>query len=242
MSLPHYQQCAIITGASSGIGKATALAFAKAGINLVLVSRSLNKLDAVASAVRSLGAEATVVPLDLSQIESISKQMGSIAKEFAPIDILVNNAGMAYTNTLQETTLTDWQQVIDLNLTSVFQCVQGILPEMRKRKTGLIINIASIAAKTPFPEWGAYCVSKAALATYAKVLAAEERNNGIRVATVFPGAVSTPIWDTDTVNVELDRSMMLSAETVAASILQTALLPPEAVIEELTLMPSGGAL
>ena len=168
--------------------------------------------------------------------------MEKTAKEFGPIDILVNNAGIAYTNPLQETTLEDWQQVININLTSVFQCVQGILPEMRKRKAGSIINVASIAAKIPFPGWGAYCVSKAALATYAQVLAAEERNNGIRVTTVFSGAVSTPIWDTDTVKVELDRSKMLSAETVAESILQTVLLPPEAVIEELTLMPSAGAL
>ena len=242
MSLPHYRQRAIITGASSGIGKATALAFAKAGIDLILISRSLDKLDALASAVQSLGGKASVISLDLSKLESLSRQMEKIAKEFAPIDILVNNAGMAYTNSLQETTLKDWQQVINLNLTSVFQCVQGILPEMRSNKTGLIINVSSIAAKTPFPEWGAYCVSKAALAAYGKVLAAEERNNGIRVATIFPGAVSTPMWDTDTVKVELDRSMMLSAEIVAESILQTVLLPPEAVIEELTLMPSAGTL
>ena len=242
MSLPHYRQRAIITGASSGIGKATALAFAKAGMELILISRSLEKLEAVVSTIRSLGGKATSISLDLSQLGSISSQIEKIARELGPIDILINNAGIAYTNTLQDTTLEDWQQVINLNLTSVFQCVQGILPEMRNRKTGLIINVASIAAKTPFPEWGAYSVSKAALAAYAKVLAAEERNSGIRVVTIFPGAVNTPIWETETVKVDLDRSVMLTAETVAESILQTALLPPEAVIEELILMPSAGTL
>ena len=125
MSLPHYRQCAIITGASSGIGKATALAFAKAGIDLVLISRSLDKLEAVASEVQRLGAKATAIALDLSQIESISRQMEKIAQKFGPIDILVNNAGMAYTNPLQETTLGDWQQVINVNLTSVFPMCPG---------------------------------------------------------------------------------------------------------------------
>ena len=221
MSLPSYRQRAIITGASSGIGKSTALAFAKAGIDIALISRSLDKLEAVATAARILGVEAKAYSLDLSQTESLFPRIGAIAEEFGPIDILVNNAGMAYTNTLQETTLNDWQQVMNLNLTSVFQCVQGILPAMRKRNSGLIINIASIAAKTPFPGWGAYSVSKAALAAFSKVLAAEERSHGIRVVTIFPGSVNTPIWETETVKVDLDRSLMLSAETVAQSILQT---------------------
>ncbi|MGC1396809.1 MAG: SDR family oxidoreductase, partial [Coleofasciculaceae cyanobacterium] len=157
-------------------------------------------------------------------------------------DILVNNAGIAYTNTLEATPLSDWQQVMNLNLTSVFQCIQGIMPVMRNQQRGTIINVASIAGQQPFPGWGAYSVSKAALIALSKTLAAEERQNGIRVVSICPGAVNTPLWDTDTVQVDLNRSAMLTPELVAQSILHTVLMPEQAVIESITLMPSAGAL
>ena len=140
------------------------------------------------------------------------------------------------------TSLADWQQVLNLNLTSVFQCVMGILPGMRDRSQGLIINVASIAAYNAFPGWGAYSISKTGLLVFSKTLAAEERSNGIRVVSISPGAVNTPIWDTDTVQADFNRSAMLTPEIVANSILHTALLPKQAVIEEITLMPSAGAL
>lgn len=233
---------ALITGASSGIGKATALAFAKAGIDVALVSRSQDKLEAIAIAAREVGVEAKAYALDLAEIEQVKAGISAIAADFAPIDILVNNAGIGYTNPLSETHLSDWQQVIDLNLTSVFQCIVGILPAMRDRKQGTIINVASIAGQQPFPTWGAYSVSKAGLIALSKTLAAEERSHGIRVVTISPGAVNTPLWDTDTVKVDFNRSAMLTPEIVAQSIVHTALLPEQAVVESVTLMPSAGAL
>lgn len=242
MNSPFYQQRAIITGASSGIGKATALAFAKAGIHVALVSRSQTQLEAVASAAREVGVEAKAYPLDLANLAEVPARISAIAADFGAIDILVNNAGMGYTNALAETSLPDWQQTLDLNLTSVFQCVRGVLPQMRDRAKGTIINVASIAARIPFPDWGAYCVSKAGLVAFSKVLAAEERANGIRVTIVSPGAVNTPIWDTETVRADFDRTAMLTPDTIAQTILQAVLLPPEAVIEEMTVMPNAGAL
>ena len=233
---------ALITGASSGIGKATALAFAKAGIDVALVSRSQDKLEAVAKAASEAGVEAKAYALDLAEIEQVKVRISAIAADFAPIDILINNAGMAYTNPLSETPLSDWQRVIDLNLTSVFQCILGILPAMRDQRRGTIINVASIAGQQPFPTWGAYSVSKAGLIVLSKTLAAEERSHGIRVVTICPGSVNTPLWDTDTVQVDLNRSAMLTPEIVAQSILHTALLPEQAVVESVTLMPSAGAL
>ena len=236
------QNRAVITGASSGIGKATALAFAKAGIDVALVSRSREKLQAVAEEAQNYGVEAKAYIVDLAKVEQVKTEIEAIAADFAPIDILVNNAGMGYTGTLRETPLADWQQTIDLNLTSVFQCILGILPQMRDRAKGTIINVASIAGKTPFPGWGAYSVSKAGLIALSKTLAAEERPSGIRVVAFSPGAVNTPIWDTDTVRADFDRATMLTPEIVAQSILHAALLPEEAVVEDITLMPSGGAL
>ncbi len=230
---------ALITGASSGIGRATALAFAKSGINLVLVSRSEPALQSVATAAREVGVTAEVHSLDLSELSLVKERMGAIVAD-QTIDILVNNAGMGYTGTLMDTPLADWQQVIDLNLTSAFQCIQAILPGMRSRQGGTIINVASIASHQVFPGWGAYCVSKFGLLALSKTLALEERPNGIRVTAVCPGSVNTPLWDTETVQADFDRSTMLTPEVVAQSILHAALLPDSAVIEELILMPNAG--
>jgi len=242
MNSPSNQLRAIVTGASSGIGKSTALAFAKSGIEVALVSRSTDKLQTVADEIRTLKIKSEVYPLDLADLTQVKSKIADICSSFGPIDILVNNAGMGYTNSLSNTTLEDWQKVIELNLTSVFQCVQGVLPHMRERAQGTIINVASIAAFNAFPEWGAYGVSKAALVALSKSLSVEERSNGIRTVTISPGSVNTPIWDTETVKADFDRSGMLTPEIVAQSILHAALLPHQAVVEEMIVMPSGGAL
>ena len=233
---------ALITGASSGIGKATALAFAKAGIDIALVGRSQNNLDFVSKAAREFGVEAKVFCVDLAEVAEVKAKIQAIAHEFGNIDILINNAGIGYTGNLSDTPLEDWQQVINVNLTGVFQCMMGILPGMRQQGQGTIINIASIAAKQAFAGWGAYCVSKAGLLSLSQTLAQEERANGIRVMAICPGSVNTEIWDTPTVKANFDRSQMLTPEIVAQTILHTVLLPQQAVIEELTIMSNAGVL
>lgn len=236
------KKTALITGASSGIGKATALEFAKAGIDIALVSRTTDKLAKVASEAQALGVNSKFYPLDLENVETVSENIQDIISDFGNIDILVNNAGIGYTGTLSQTSLSDWQRVIDLNLTSVFQCIMGVLPAMRDRGMGTIINVSSVAGKQAFAGWGAYCVSKAGLMALSQALSQEERPHGIRVTAICPGAVNTSIWDTDTVNADFDRSKMLSPEDVARSILYAAMLPKQAVVDELTLMPSAGVL
>lgn len=235
------KQYALITGASSGIGKASALAFAEAGIHLLLVGRSLERLDAVAESARQFGVEVNTHTLDLTELSEVREKMGAIAASVPHLDILVNNAGMGYTGLLMDTALEDWQRVIDLNLTSVFQCMQGVLPIMRQQKRGTIINVASIAAHQTFPNWGVYCVSKFGLLALSKTWAAEERAQGIRVVAISPGSVNTGLWDTDTVQADFDRSAMLTPDVVAQSILHVALMPSGAVVEELVLMPNVGA-
>ncbi len=240
-SSPNRQR-AIITGASSGIGKSTALAFGKAGIDVALISRTKEKLTPLADKIASWGVQVKVYPLDLSNISTIKTNLEAIVSDFGTIDILVNNAGMGYTNLLEDTSLTDWQKVIDLNLTSVFECIKAVLPTMKSQGRGTIINVASIAATNSFPAWGAYGVSKAALISLGQYLAVEERTNGIRVTNISPGAVNTPIWDSETINADLNREAMLHPDTVAEVILQTVMLPDSAVIESLTITPSKGIL
>lgn len=233
---------ALITGASSGIGKETALAFASSGIDVALVGRSVEKLAAVQDAVTKIGVKAQTYVVDLATLSKVEEKMRQIVLDFGNIDILVNNAGMGYTGTLSQTPLSDWQQVIDLNLTSVFECIKGILPSMREQNRGTIINVASVAGKQAFANWGAYSVSKAGVIALSQALAQEERANGIRVTAICPGAVNTELWDTKTVNADFDRSNMLTPEIVAQSILHTALLPKQAVVDEINLMPSAGVL
>jgi len=233
-------QYALITGASSGIGRATALAFAEAGIHLVLVGRDLVKLEVVAQKTRALGAETQIYGVDLSQLSQVREKMDMIARSVPHLDIVINNAGMGYTGLLLDTPLADWQRVIDLNLTSVFQCIQGVLPVLRSQKAGTIINVASVAAHQAFPNWGAYCVSKFGLLALTKTLAAEERSHGLRVVAISPGSVNTELWDTDTVDADFDRTAMLTPEIVAQSILHAARMPYGAVVEELVLLPNAG--
>jgi short-subunit dehydrogenase len=233
-------QQTLITGAGSGIGKATALAFAQAGMPLVLGGRTQSKLESVAQMAMDYGVAVKIAVIDLASPDQVRERISAIAEDCGPIDILINNAGMGYTGTLADTPLTDWQRVINLNLTSVFQCVQGILPGMRQRQRGTIINMASIAAHQTFPNWGAYCVSKFGLLAFSKTLAAEERAHGIRVMTLSPGSVNTGIWDTDTVQADFDRSQMLSPETVAQTLLYAVQMPQTAVIDDLILMPNAG--
>lgn len=236
----QFEQRALITGASSGIGKATALAFAQAGVDVALVGRSQSRLKSVAQAAIQLGVQAQIYPFDLANVEQVQEQIHAITQDFGPVDILVNNAGMGYTAELVDTSLADWQSVINLNLTSVFQCIQGILPSMRTRQRGTIINVVSIAGRQAFAGWGAYCASKFGLMGLSKTLAAEERTHGIRVTALCPGSVNTSLWDTETVHADFDRSAMLSPESVAQSILHAAFLPEQAVVDELVLMPGSG--
>jgi NADP-dependent 3-hydroxy acid dehydrogenase YdfG len=233
-------QCALITGASSGIGKATAIAFAKAGIDLVLVGRNQQKLDEVALQTRSLGVEVAISIVDLADVSQVQGKISALVRTLPWLYIVINNAGMAYTNGLLETPLADWQRVIDLNLTSVFQVIQGVLPKLRSQKRGTIINLSSVAAHQTFPNWGLYCVSKFGLLALTKTLAAEERSHGIRAISMSPGSVNTELWDTDTVDADFDRSAMLTPDVVAASILYAAQMSHGAVIEEMILLPTGG--
>ncbi|HEY9735000.1 MAG TPA: SDR family oxidoreductase, partial [Trichocoleus sp.] len=196
----------LVTGASSGIGRASAIAFAKSGFDVALVSRSQQKLDAVLADLADTGVVAKAYAVDLAQTNQVHAEIQRVVADFGPVDVLVNSAGMGYTGPLATTSLQDWQQVMDLNLTSVLQCIQAVLPDMRQRQRGTIVNIASIAGKSAFPDWGAYSVSKAGLMALSRILAVEERAHGIRVVTISPGAVNTPIWDTETVQADFDRT------------------------------------
>lgn len=234
-----FPERALITGASRGIGKAVALRLAEEGIAVALVARSHPDLLAVQAEIQAKGGKAEVFPIDLADLTALPQQLQALLDRFGVCDVLVNNAGIAQVGPLATLSLSDWQRVIDLNLTAAFLCAQAVLPGMRQQRCGTIVNIISIAGKRAFPNWGAYCASKFGLLGFSQALAAEERQHGIRVTSLCPGAVDTPLWDT--VQVDFDRSQMLSPEWVADLVAHIVHLPKGAVVEDLTLMPAAGA-
>ncbi|MFS8925160.1 SDR family oxidoreductase [Synechococcus sp. B60.1] len=234
-----FPERALITGASRGIGKAVALRLAEEGIAVALVARSHPDLLAVQAEIQAKGGKAEVFPIDLADLPALPQRLQALLDRFGVCDVLVNNAGIAQVGPLATLSLSDWQRVIDLNLTAAFLCAQAVLPGMRQQRCGTIVNIISIAGKRAFPNWGAYCASKFGLLGFSQALAAEERQHGIRVTSLCPGAVDTPLWDT--VQVDFDRSQMLSPEWVADLVAHIVHLPKGAVVEDLTLMPAAGA-
>ena len=232
---------ALITGASRGIGAAAARAFAQAGYQLLLVARSSDALEALASELRSHGQRVETLALDLADAQAIAPGLAELLSRGLTPNVLINNAGAAYTGNLTEMTLERWQWLLQLNVTSVFQVCQAVVPALRQQQ-GLIINVSSHAARNAFPEWGAYCTSKAALASFSRCLAEEERQHGIRVSTLTLGAVNTPLWDSETVHSSFDRRAMLAPERVAEALLSLAQQPSSQVADDITLMPAAGVL
>jgi NAD(P)-dependent dehydrogenase (short-subunit alcohol dehydrogenase family) len=227
---------ALVTGGSKGIGKEVVLELVKAGANVAIASRTSIE-----------GIESPLIKsysLDFSEVDQINAQVQQIITDLGGIDILINSAGMAYTAEIIDTSLADWQKVINLNLTSVFETIRSVIPTMRSQKSGTIINIASIAAKQAFPTWGAYSASKFGLMGLTQALAAEERSHGIKVMAICPGSVDTPLWDTlaPEVAANFDRRSMLNAQTVAEMIMTMLSLPANATIQDLVLMPNLGIL
>ena len=231
---------AFITGATKGIGRSTAITFAKSGWDLILLSRDLEMMEILRDELSETQSKINLVKCDLSDEYKIEKSVKESISKYGCPSVLINNAGCAFNGNLVDMSLKKWQEIIQINLTSVFQICSLIVPEMRKNG-GLIINISSHASYNAFPQWGAYCVSKSALAMFTKCLREEERSNSIRACTITLGSVNTPLWDSESIESDFDRSSMLSSTNVSNTILYMAEQPESQIIEDLTLMPAGGA-
>ena len=231
---------AYITGATKGIGRSTAITFANAGWDLILLSRDLEKMETLKDELSDKNSKINLVKCDLANENEIEKSVKGSIKKYGCPSVLINNAGIAFNGNLVEMPLKKWQEIIQINLTSVFQICSLIVPKMRKNG-GLIINVSSHASYNAFPQWGAYCVSKSALAMFTKCLREEERSNSIRTCTITFGSVNTPLWDSESIKSDFDRSSMLSSANVSNTILYIAEQPDSQIIEDLTLMPAGGA-
>ena len=232
---------ALITGASRGIGRRAAEVFSSRGWDLLLTARNRDQLQSLAAELRQQdGHSVEVESIDFTESQTIAPGLESLTSRGQIPSVLVNNAGAAYTGELLEMPLDTWLWILQLNLTSVMQVCSAVVPTMRAAG-GLVINVSSHAARNAFPQWGAYCVTKAALERFTRCLAEEERPNGIRACTLTLGSVDSSLWDEKTVQSDFDRHAMLSTEQAANALIHLAEQPPSQVIEDLTLMPSTGA-
>ena len=207
---------------------------------MLLTARSADQLEQLSDQLSSTGVSVASAAIDLTQPDGIAAAMAGLLQQGETPSVLINNAGAAYTGDLMAMPIERWQWLLQLNVTSVMQVCSAVVPAMRENG-GLVINISSHAARNAFPQWGAYCVSKAALASFTRCLAEEERNNGIRACTLTLGAVNTPLWDAETVQSDFDRRAMLSVDQAAETLANLAMQPSNQLIEDLTLMPAAGA-
>ncbi|WP_282048581.1 SDR family NAD(P)-dependent oxidoreductase [Maribacter aquivivus] len=182
---------AFITGATSGIGKSTAIQFALNGINLVLCGRRQDRLDALKE---ELGKEVQVHTLnfDIRNKEAVQEAVDSLPKEFSQIDILINNAGNAHgMDTIQDGNVDDWDAMLDINVKGLLYVSKAIIPQMVARKSGHIINIGSTAGKEVYPKGNVYCASKHAVDAINQGMRIDLNGTGVRVGAVNPGLVET---------------------------------------------------
>ena len=185
----------LITGASQGIGKETALLFARNGYDVVLASRQADRLEAVASEVQSLGCDALAVPTDVRDAQQVERLIQTALDRFGAIDVLVNNAGVYLLGPVEECTLSDWHQIIDTNLWGYIHTIHALLPHFLERGTGIIINVGSIGGKVPIPYQVPYTASKYAITGLTESLQAELRPKGIQVCAIHPNFIKTDLME-----------------------------------------------
>jgi NAD(P)-dependent dehydrogenase (short-subunit alcohol dehydrogenase family) len=225
---------AVVTGAGKGIGKACALALARAGAKVVLAARTAADVEAVVAHIIAEGGSALAVPTDVSDEASVEALFATTVKAFGTVDILVNNAGIYHAwGPITDYAVADWDRIMAVNLRGVFLCSRGALRLMKERRSGKIINISSVAGKWAIAGGAAYSTSKFGLDGFHQSAAREAREYGVSVTVINPGVVSTEGQGPDTP----EKAGWLRPAEVAEAVLLAACTRPETTIYEVTLFP-----
>ncbi|MFQ3181956.1 MAG: 3-hydroxy acid dehydrogenase/malonic semialdehyde reductase [Polaribacter sp.] len=238
---------AFITGATSGIGKATAEIFAKNNIRLILCGRRAARLEKIQQELSKL-TEVTTLQFDISKRSEVENAIASLPENFKTVDILINNAGNAHgLSTIQDGDVDDWDAMLDINVKGLLYVSKAIFPQMIARNNGFIVNIGSIAGKEVYPNGNVYCASKYAVNALNKSMRIDLNKHNIRVAAVHPGAVETEFskvrfkGDLEKAKSVYTGYKALQPEDIAAIIHFVVTRPYHVNIEDLVVYPTAQA-
>ena len=238
---------AFITGATSGIGKATAEIFAKNNIRLILCGRRADRLESIQQEL-SKHTEVTSLQFDVSKRSEVEMAIKSLPENFKIIDILINNAGNAHgLSSIQDGDIDDWDAMLDINVKGLLYVSKAIFPKMIARNSGFIVNIGSIAGKEVYPNGNVYCASKHAVSALNKAMRIDLNKHNIRVSAIHPGAVETEFsevrfkGDTEKADTVYKGYKPLQAEDIAEIIYFVVTRPYHVNIEDLIVYPTAQA-
>jgi 3-oxoacyl-[acyl-carrier protein] reductase len=228
----------VITGASKGIGRATALAAAAGGAKVALLARDEILLRELSEEITAAGGQAFYFTGDLTSESTISSAVAAVVAHFKGVDILVNNAGLGHFKSIAEMRTEEWDQMFNLNVRSLFLMTRQCLPHLRAAGESVVVNVASLAGKNAFVGGGGYAASKHAVMGFSRCLMLEERKNGVRVLALCPGSVDTPFFDGHHGAEDPRKKKILQAGDIADTILHMIAMPQHAMISEVDIRPS----
>lgn len=237
---------ALVTGASSGIGAATAKALAANGIKVGLAARRKDRLESLQSDIIAAGGEAIVLEMDVTDPVSVKSGVEQLVKTFGTIDILVNNAGLMPLSDIEALKVEEWNRMIDVNIKGVLHATAAVLPYLKSQNSGHIINLSSIAGRKVFKGLAIYCATKFAIAAFSDGLRMEVAPKyKIRVTTLQPGAVATELYDHITDPAyrqamdDLSKQMTFcTPEDIANSVLYAIEQPAHVNVAEVFILPT----
>ncbi len=236
---------AIVTGASSGIGSATALKLSKSGAKIAIGARRTDRLKELEDKIKENGGEVFSQKLDVTKRDECESFVKEVLEKWGSVDILVNNAGLMPLSFIKNLKIDEWEQMIDVNLKGVLYCTAAVIPHMKEKKSGHIVNISSIAGRIVFPAGSVYCATKHAVTAFSEGLRQElSTRANIRVTCIEPGVVATELTDTITDEslqgfVEQTKKMeSLKAEDIAEAISYAVESPAHVNVNEILIRPT----
>ena len=228
---------AFVTGATEGIGRAIAFALGRAGHRVGICARTASRVQEVLAALAAEQIEAAGIAADVGDESEVRAAVAHVTGRLGPVETLVNNAGIGILKPFEELTTDDWDKTMATNLRSLFLVTREVLPDMRRRRRGAIVNIASLAGRNGFVGGTAYTASKHAVLGFSKSLMAEVRKDDVRVIAICPGSVDTPLMHGQTM-LKPNLLKALQPEDIAETVLAALALPPRALVSELDIRPT----
>ena len=232
------KKVAVISGGTSGIGKRMVPMFLKSGFKVVTFSRNKSKINLLKRELTEYSEDLICYQGDVSSIKDISRISKSVKKQFKKVNYLVNNSGTNVLNPIHKIKIKDWENIINVNLTGVFYLTQSMLPLLKK--DSVILNMGSLASRSGFPNWSAYCASKFGLKGFTEALKEEMRPKKVRVVHAEIGATNTAIWNN--LDGKWDRSVMMNDSEVAHILFDSITKVKSVNVDEIFLMPPDGVI